>query len=75
MRKQIIELVEKLEPYITLVQSNTDGILFIPHDKTACEFIIKDWERRTRMNMEVNVCKDSIRKLDCLNCTWGFQEH
>lgn len=58
----LIELVEKLEPYITLVQSNTDGILFIPHDKTACEFIIKDWERRTRMNMEINVCKAVYQK-------------
>lgn len=58
----LIELIEQLEPYITLVQSNTDGILFIPHDKVACDYIIKDWEKRTRMNMEVNICKEVYQK-------------
>jgi DNA polymerase elongation subunit (family B) len=58
----LIDLLEKLEPYITLVQSNTDGILFIPHNKERILEIIKEWEDRTGMNMEIEKFKKIWQK-------------
>ena len=58
----LIDLLEDLEPYITLVQSNTDGIVFIPHNKMAINMIVSDWEKRTKMNMELTKCSAIYQK-------------
>lgn len=58
----LVELAEKLEPYVTIIQKNTDGILFIPHDKVKIREIINDWEQRTRMNMEIDKFKKINQK-------------
>ncbi|MBY6860764.1 hypothetical protein [Clostridium botulinum] len=58
----LLDLIEHLEPYFELVQSNTDGVMFklkskadIPKYKAICI----EWEQRTRMTLE----HDHIRKV------------
>lgn len=58
----LIDLLEKLEPYITLVQSNTDGILYIPHNKEKIKEILFEWQERTGMGMETEVFKKIWQK-------------
>lgn len=48
----LIDLIDKIEPYGTLVQSNTDGILVIPHDEDAIIREMEKWSERTRMPIE-----------------------
>lgn len=48
----LIDLLDKLKPYITLIQSNTDGIMFKTKNREVCEKIVHEWEERTGMNME-----------------------
>lgn len=50
----LIDLIEKVEPHATLVQSNTDGILVIPHNKDKVIEMVKDWEDRTRLPMDID---------------------
>lgn len=57
-----LDLLEKLEPYCKLVQTNTDGILIIPNNKTKIMEIIKEWEHRTRMSLEIDICKKIWQK-------------
>jgi hypothetical protein len=52
----LVDLIEKIEPYCTLVQSNTDGIMVIPKDKDKLTKIIDDWQIRTRIKLEVDTC-------------------
>lgn len=50
----LVDLIEKLEPYIELIQSNTDGILFkIPSWNVfdIIDDIVYSWENRTGMRM------------------------
>ena len=52
----LLDLIEKIEPYFQLVQSNTDGIL-VKLDDTDEAFdrldnIVKEWETRTGLVME-----------------------
>lgn len=52
----LLDLIEKIEPYFQLIQSNTDGIL-VKLDDTDEAFdrldsIVKEWEKRTGLNME-----------------------
>ena len=50
----LIDLIEKIEDIVTLINSNTDGIFF----KVATENVdelkrrVGEWEKRTRLNME-----------------------
>lgn len=57
-----LDLLEKLEPHCKLVQTNTDGILIIPTHKTQITEIIKAWETRTRMSLEIDICKKIWQK-------------
>lgn len=53
-----IDLTEKLEPYVNMLQSNTDGIIFELKDPSYEEVmrqIIKDFTARTRLQMDVEV--------------------
>ena len=55
----LLDLIEKLEPYCKLIQSNTDGIL-IKIDDTDDAFdkvddIVHEWEVRTGLNMEFSM--------------------
>ena len=58
----LIDLIEKLEPYMTLIQSNTDGIFIIPHDKEACDREIKRWEDKTGLILEKTIGKKIFQK-------------
>lgn len=58
----LVDLIEQLEPYCTLVQSNTDGIIIIPHDDDKVVEVVKDWERRTRMEMEITYGDRIVQK-------------
>ena len=52
----LVDLIEKIEPYCKLVQSNTDGIVVIPYDKEKIKEIIEQWQKRTRITLEVDIC-------------------
>lgn len=45
----LIDLIEMIEPYGKLVQSNTDGILVIPYDEEKLLEKMNEWSERTRM--------------------------
>lgn len=51
-----VDLIEKLEPYCKLVQSNTDGIMIIPHNKDMILKIVDEWQNRTRITLEIDKC-------------------
>jgi hypothetical protein len=51
----ILDLIEKLEPYVTILQSNTDGIFMKLNEGVSQERVIevgKEWEQRTRLTLE-----------------------
>ncbi len=51
-----IDLTEKLEPYVNMIQSNTDGIIFElkdPSYEQNMRDIIKAFEDRTRLKMDI----------------------
>ena len=58
----LIDLIEKLTPYVKLIQSNTDGICFQTKQRAKCEEIIHEWEQRTGMNMEIDNIKQIYQK-------------
>lgn len=58
----LIDLLEKLKPYITLIQSNTDGIMFQTYQIDKCREIINEWQKRTTMNMEEDTIKEVYQK-------------
>jgi hypothetical protein len=51
----LLDLIEKLEPYCKLIQSNTDGV-FIKVEKESDIDVVKavaqEWETRTRLDLE-----------------------
>lgn len=49
----LVDLMENLEPYCKLIQSNTDGIIIIPEDEENILRVVKEWEDRTGMVMEI----------------------
>lgn len=51
----LLDLIDKLEPHIKLIQSNTDGLFFsvkTREDIDVCKEIAKEWENRTRLDLE-----------------------
>lgn len=58
----LIDLLEKLNPYINLVQSNTDGILFQTDNIETCRRIIHEWEEKTGLQMEEDTVEEIYQK-------------
>ena len=60
----LLDLIEKLEPHIKLIQSNTDGILFIckRKDFDLIDDIVHEWEKRTGLNMSFDYFKKIYQK-------------
>ena len=58
----LIDLLEKLEPYISLVNSNTDGIMFHTKQIDKCREIIKQWEDKTGLVMEEDKIEEVYQK-------------
>ncbi len=50
----LTDLIEKIEPYSKLVQSNTDGIVIIPYDEEKIKEEIAKVEKRIRINFEID---------------------
>lgn len=55
----LLDLIEKLENYCELIQSNTDGVLVkLNGNRDKVISICKEWEKRTRMVLEYdNYCQ------------------
>lgn len=49
----LLDLIEKLEPYCELIQSNTDGLIIAIDEKDfdLIDDICYEWEKRTRMSL------------------------
>lgn len=61
----LLDLIEKLEPYCQIIQSNTDGILVKLHkleDYDLIDDIAYEWECRTGMNLEFEMYKKIYQK-------------
>lgn len=58
----LVDLIESLEPYCKLIQSNTDGIIIIPKNKKICDEKIKYWEDKTGLILEKTIAKKLFQK-------------
>lgn len=68
----LLDLIEKLEPYSELIQSNTDGLLIkMPGADTEenrdkffnkIDSIVSEWEKRTGLNMEFDEYTEIYQK-------------
>lgn len=50
----LIDLLEKLEPHINLLQTNTDGIIFQSYNDEKVKMILDEWQQRTRMVLDID---------------------
>lgn len=65
----LIDLIEKVEPYCELIQSNTDGIYMKVEnmdDVEKIKLIAAEWESRTRLDLEWDI-HDKIYQKDVNN--------
>ena len=61
----IMDLLEKLEPYIILVQTNTDGIIIVPKDwkdEQKVLDIVKEWTERTKFTIKPEYIYDIYQR-------------
>mgnify|MGYP003585555273 CR=1 FL=1 len=60
----LLDLIEKLEPYCTIIQSNTDGVIIkLPNDDVDfIKSICAEWEVRTRMVLEFETFERIFQK-------------
>lgn len=61
----LVDLIEKLEPYCQLIQSNTDGILVklrSINDYEIIDDVVWEWEKRTGMRMEFDIYTKVFQK-------------
>lgn len=61
----MFDLLEKIEPHATIIQSNTDAHAFIPfsdEDAEAIDVICKDWEERTGYTLDDDLFKAMYQK-------------
>lgn len=61
----LLDLIEKLEPYCQIIQSNTDGILIRMHkyeDYELIDDICYDWEQRTGLVLEFEEFRKVFQK-------------
>lgn len=61
----LLDLIEKLEPYIELIQTNTDGLyvrLLNDNDFDTVDDICYEWEKRTGMSLQFNYYDEVIQK-------------
>ncbi len=67
----LLDLVEHLEPFVDLIQNNTDGIVFKVHnyerDFDKIDDIVYEWEQRTGMKMEFDTFFGEIFQKDVNN--------
>lgn len=61
----LLDLIEKLEPYCEIIQSNTDGVLvklYHEDDYELIDDICWEWEQRTKMELEFDEFTKVIQK-------------
>lgn len=61
----LLDLIEKLEDHVQIIQSNTDGILVklkCMEDFEKVKAICNEWENRTRMGLEYDLYTKVIQK-------------
>ena len=60
----VLDLIEKLESYCKLIQSNTDGILILikRRDFERIDDIVYDWEQRTGLHMSFDYYQKIMQK-------------
>jgi len=61
----LLDLIEKIEPYCKLLQSNTDGLFLKVNDMETVNLIknvAKEWEVRTRLDLEWELCEKIFQK-------------
>ena len=60
----MIDLIEKIEGFCKLIQSNTDGILILikADDFDKLDDIVYEWEQRTGLHMSFDLYKKIIQK-------------
>lgn len=61
----LLDLIEKLEPYCEVIQSNTDGVLvklYQEDDYELIDDICWEWEQRTKMELEFDEFTKVIQK-------------
>ena len=49
----LVDLLEKIEPYTELLQSNTDGIIFISNNDAKVKDLIDEWQNRTELDFKI----------------------
>lgn len=61
----LVDLIEHLEPYCEIIQSNTDGILikyYNDEDLVNINSVTKEWEERTNLELEFDFFKEIYQK-------------
>lgn len=60
----LVDLIEQLEPYCEIIQSNTDGILikYEPDNLPTINFKRADWEQRTGLRLEFDYFNEVYQK-------------
>ncbi|ASS60683.1 hypothetical protein CHN56_00138 [Bacillus velezensis] len=61
----LLDLIEKIEPYCKLIQSNTDGLFMKVEKESDIDLIkevAKEWETRTRLDLEWDVYEKIYQK-------------
>lgn len=58
----MVDLIEHLEPYCKLVQSNTDGIAIIPLNHKKCDEEIQRWMDKTGLVLEKTIATAIYQK-------------
>lgn len=58
----LLWLIMLLEPYAQIVQANTDGVMFIPHNEDEIRQVWKYWEEQTKMILELDEGHEIIQK-------------
>ena len=76
----LLDLIEKLEPYAEIIQSNTDGVLVRIDDMKDLDLIKEicgEWESRTRMVLEYDlytgVCQKDVNNYIIVDEKGGYK--
>jgi DNA polymerase len=67
----LVDLIEHIEPYCTLIQNNTDGIIVklndYDRDFDIIDGVVADWEKRSGMKMDFDTFFGEIYQKDVNN--------
>ena len=58
----LLDLIEKLEPHIELIQTNTDGLFIRYTNKDVITDIVTEWQGRTGLSLEFSSAKELWQK-------------